>query len=89
LRFEGPAAPAVTGRVTVPDLADWRPRPPIPLVEVPVTLLRGGQVISTIFTDIDGRYRLETRGHDRDLVLRVELRNGLTSPGYFQGVMQT
>jgi len=86
LRFEGPAAQAVSGRVTVSDLSDWRPSPPIPLVEVPVTLLRRGQAVSTIFTDIDGRYRLETRGHDRDLSLRVELRHGLTTPSYFQVV---
>lgn len=78
-----PQLPPIEGKVNVADLSGWAPVSVLPIVEVPVTLLRRGEVLAhTVSQAPDGAFSLGGPPADKadGLVIRVELTHGITNP---------
>ena len=73
-RAPGSTGVVLKGRVTTPDEFGWKPGVSLPLVGVPVRLLKDDRVLASTFTDETGGYTLQAPT-GQAVSLRVELQH--------------
>jgi hypothetical protein len=71
------------GRVTTPDAFSWKPGiPTLPLVGVPVRVVKDGRVLASAFTDDAGSYELKAPAGAK-VSLKVELQHAASGQALF------